>query len=202
MQTVQEHYKFNLYTINHMTVINNIHFYNETGIVHTSEFPLKNEKGEAIKTFKVTDITTIDKTFRKEETYKKFLDKMLATKTNFTIITKKDILGVPYVNLFLYIDNENIKLLKQEANIEESLQERNLDKIVFHYTTSTLLINNITVIDKYLDKVETVPYKELQEQARKMYQEIKNICYGLDESNFFKIFNQYELIKRKKPLLK
>lgn len=202
MNTIQEHYRFSLYTHNYNYVIDKIHFYNETGIVHTSEFPLKDTKDEKVKSFRVADITDINKTFRKEETYKKFLSKMFTSKTNFTLPTKKEILGVPYVTLFLYIDNENIKLLKQETSTEESLQEYNFDKIIWHYITSTLSINDITIKDKRLNKSEIVNYEDLQKEARKMYQEVKNVCYGISESDFFKLFNQYELVKRQGPLLK
>ena len=204
MTTVQEHYRFSLYTHNDNYVINKIHFYNETGIIHTSEFPLKDEKGEIVKAFKVASITDFNKTFRKEETYKKFLNKMFASKTNFTLPTKKDIFGIPYVDLFIYIDNESVILLKQETSTEESLHAYNFDKFVNHYTTSTLSINNVTIVDKHLDRIEVVNYKELQEQARKVYQDIKDTynLYGINESDFFKLFNQYELIKRKEPLMK
>ena len=183
--------------------INKITFYDDNGIVCVcSKDIYKEDNKENVEQLSILQVFKTDKSFRKPETEQEFINKQMKKKINFSYIGKEKRWydNENKLELFIYVDNEFVKLISKKQRVEVCLNEYNFTKGYTYYTDVTLEVDGQIIKNTSYDKHEVVDQTELQEQAKALFDEVVRVSY-IQESEFNRIFNEYELVKRKTPLL-
>ena len=183
--------------------INKITFYDDNGIVCVCNKDIyKEDNKEEVEQLNILQVLKTDKSFRKQETEQEFINKQMKKKINFSYIgkEKKWYDNENKLELFIYVDNEFVKLISKKQRVEVCLHEYDFTKGYTYYTDVTLEVDGQIIKNTHYDKHEVVDQTELQEQAKALFDEVVRVSY-IQESEFNRIFNEYELVKRKTPLL-
>ena len=183
--------------------INKITFYDDNGIVHVCNKDIyKEDNKEDVEQLNILQVLKTDKSFRKQETEQEFINKQMKKKINFSYIgkEKKWYNNENKLELFIYVDNEFVKLISKKQRVEVCLHEYDFTKGYTYYTDVTLEVDGQIIKNTSYDKHEVVDQTELQAQAKALFDEVVRVSY-IQESEFNRIFNQYKLVKRDIPLL-
>ena len=202
MQKIYKGSYGNFYKLNG-TNINKITFYDDNGIVHVCGNDIRTADGkDTADELNLLQILKTDKSFRKPETEQEFINKQMKKKINFSYIGKEK--GwydhENKLELFVYVDNDFVKVVDKKSRVEIGLNDYDFSKSYSYYTDITLDIDGQIVKHTSSDKYEVVAQEDLQKQAKALFDEVVRISY-IHESEFNRIFNEYELVKRKTPLL-
>ena len=182
--------------------VKTIHFYNDTGVIHSCSSTIYDENNEAISSLEVLQVLKTDKTFKKEETEQEFIQKQMKKKINFSYMVKKSYSWDDDKRiLYLYVDNEYIKVLEQKDRIEVGLFDYSLSRGYTYINDITLEIDGKVVKHSECTKYEEKPDETLIAQAKAVFEKVQRLSY-IREEEFNKIFNRYKLVERKEPLLK
>lgn len=182
--------------------VKTIHFYNDTGVIHSCSSTIYDENNEAISSLEVLQVLKTDKTFKKEETEQEFVNKQMKKKINFSYMVKKSYSWDDDKRiLYLYVDNEYIKVIDQKDRIEVGLFDYSLSRGYTYINDITLEIDGKVVKHSECTKYEEKPDETLIAQAKAVFEKVQRLSY-IREEEFNKIFNRYELVERKEPLLK
>ena len=183
--------------------INKITFYDDNGIVCVCNKDIhKEDNKEEVEQLNILQVLKTDKSFRKQETEQEFINKQMKKKINFSYIgkEKKWYDNENKLELFIYVDNEFVKLISKKQRVEVCLHEYDFTKGYTYYTDVTLEVDGQIIKNTSYDKHEVIDQTELQAQAKALFDEVVRVSY-IQESEFNRIFNEYELVKRKTPLL-
>ena len=183
--------------------INKITFYDDNGIVHVCDSDIRKEDNkENVEQLGILQVLKTDKSFRKPETEQEFINKQMKKKINFSYIGKEKRWydSENKLELFIYVDNEFVKLISKKQRVEVCLHEYDFTKGYTYYTDVTLEVDGQIIKNTSYDKHEVIDQTELQAQAKALFDEVVRVSY-IQESEFNRIFNEYELVKRKAPLL-
>ena len=183
--------------------INKITFYDDNGIVCVcNKDILKEDNKEEVEQLNILQVLKTDKSFRKQETEQEFINKQVKKKINFSYIgkEKKWYDNENKLELFIYVDNEFVKLISKKQRVEVCLHEYDFTKGYTYFTDVILEVDGQIIKNTSYDKHEVVDQTELQEQAKALFDEVVRVSY-IQESEFNRIFNQYKLVKRDTPLL-
>ena len=183
--------------------INKITFYDDNGIVHVCDKEIhKEDNKENVEQLSILQVLKTDKSFRKPETEQEFINKQMKKKINFSYIGKEKRWydSENKLELFIYVDNEFVKLISKKQRVEVCLHEYDFTKGYTYFTDVILEVDGQIIKNTSYDKHEVVDQTELQEQAKALFDEVVRVSY-IQESEFNRIFNEYELVKRKAPLL-
>ena len=183
--------------------INKITFYDDNGIVHVCNNDIRKEDNkEDVEQLSILQVLKTDKSFRKSETEQEFINKQMKKKINFSYIGKEKrwYNNENKLELFIYVDNEFVKLISKKQRVEVCLHEYDFTKGYTYYTDVILEVDGQIIKNTSYDKHEVVDQTELQEQAKALFDEVVRVSY-IQESEFNRIFNQYKLVKRDTPLL-
>ena len=183
--------------------INKITFYDDNGIVHVCDRDIRKEDNkERVEQLSILQVLKTDKSFRKPETEQEFINKQMKKKINFSYIGKEKRWydDENKLELFIYVDNEFVKLISKKQRVEVCLHEYDFTKGYSYYTDVTLEVDGQIIKNTSNDKYKRVDQTELQAQAKALFDEVVRVSY-IQESEFNRIFNEYELVKRKTPLL-
>ena len=183
--------------------INKITFYDDNGIVCVCNKDIyKEDNKEEVEQLNILQVLKTDKSFRKQETEQEFINKQMKKKINFSYIgkEKKWYDSENKLELFIYVDNEFVKLISKKQRVEVCLHEYDFTKGYTYYTDVILEVDGQIIKNTSYDKHEVVDQTELQEQAKALFDEVVRVSY-IQESEFNRIFNQYKLVKRDTPLL-
>ena len=183
--------------------INKITFYDDNGIVCVCNKDIyKEDNKEEVEQLNILQVLKTDKSFRKQETEQEFINKQMKKKINFSYIgkEKKWYDNENKLELFIYVDNEFVKLISKKQRVEVCLHEYDFTKGYTYFTDVILEVDGQIIKNTSYDKHEVVDQTELQEQAKALFDEVVRVSY-IQESEFNRIFNQYKLVKRDTPLL-
>lgn len=183
--------------------INKITFYDDNGIVHVCDKKIyKEDNKENVEQLSILQVLKTDKSFRKPETEQEFINKQMKKKINFSYIGKEKRWydDENKLELFIYVDNEFVKLISKKQRVEVCLHEYNFTKGYTYYTDVTLEVDGQIIKNTSCNKHEVIDQTELQAQAKALFDEVVRVSY-IQESEFNRIFNEYEFVKRKTPLL-
>ena len=183
--------------------INKITFYDDNGIVHVCNKDIyKEDNKENVEQLSILQVLKTDKSFRKQETEQEFINKQMKKKINFSYIgkEKKWYDNENKLELFIYVDNEFVKLISKKQRVEVCLHEYDFTKGYTYYTDVILEVDGQIIKNTSYDKHEVIDQTELQAQAKALFDEVVRVSY-IQESEFNRIFNEYEFVKRKAPLL-
>ena len=183
--------------------INKITFYDDNGIVCVCNKDIyKEDNKEEVEQLNILQVLKTDKSFRKQETEQEFTNKQMKKKINFSYIGKEKrwYNDENKLELFIYVDNEFVKLISKKQRVEVCLHEYDFTKGYTYYTDVTLEVDGQIIKNTSYDKHEVIDQTELQAQAKALFDEVVRVSY-IQESEFNRIFNEYELVKRKAPLL-
>ena len=182
--------------------INKIIFYDDNGIICVCNKDIyKEDNKEEVEQLNILQVLKTDKSFRKQETEQEFINKQMKKKINFSYIgkEKKWYDNENKLELFIYVDNEFVKLISKKQRVEVCLHEYDFTKGYTYFTDVILEVDGQIIKNTSYDKHEVVDQTELQEQAKALFDEIVRVSY-IQESEFNRIFNQYKLVKRDTPL--
>ena len=180
--------------------IEEISFYDDNGIIISST-DLKDSDNKQLQEFKVLEILEENKVFRKDEVKQKFIDKCMKKKINFSHVYKTNNLWGNTYHLYIYVDNEFLKLVDKKKEVKTTYNACAFSR---HYTTfCTCTFNSLGEVFKAhsIESFEAVEDKKLQEQANKIFQECISPLAYISQSEFNRIYNEYDLVKREAPLL-
>ena len=183
--------------------INKITFYDDNGIVCVYNKDIyKEDNKEEVEQLNILQVLKTDKSFRKQETEQEFINKQMKKKINFSYIgkEKKWYDNENKLELFIYVDNEFVKLISKKQRVEVCLHEYDFTKGYTYYTDVILEVDGQIIKNTSYDKHEVIDQTELQAQAKALFDEVVRVSY-IQESEFNRIFNEYELVKRDTPLL-
>ena len=183
--------------------INKITFYDDNGIVCVCNKDIyKEDNKEEVEQLNILQVLKTDKSFRKQETEQEFINKQMKKKINFSYIgkEKKWYDNENKLELFIYVDNEFVKLISKKQRVEVCLHEYDFTKGYTYFTDVILEVDGQIIKNTSYDKHEVIDQTELQEQAKALFDEVVRVSY-IQESEFNRIFNQYKLVKRDTPLL-
>ena len=183
--------------------INKITFYDDNGIVCVCNKDIyKEDNKEEVEQLNILQVLKTDKSFRKQETEQEFINKQMKKKINFSYIGKEKrwYNDENKLELFIYVDNEFVKLISKKQRVEVCLHEYDFTKGYTYYTDVTLEVDGQIIKNTSYDKHEVIDQTELQAQAKALFDEVVRVSY-IQESESNRIFNEYELVKRKTPLL-
>ena len=183
--------------------INKITFYDDNGIVCVCNKDIyKEDNKEEVEQLNILQVLKTDKSFRKQETEQEFINKQVKKKINFSYIGKEKRWydDENKLELFIYVDNEFVKLISKKQRVEVCLHEYDFTKGYTYFTDVILEVDGQIIKNTSYDKHEVVDQTELQEQAKALFDEVVRVSY-IQESEFNRIFNQYKLVKRDTPLL-
>ena len=183
--------------------INKITFYDDNGIVHVCNNDIRKEDNkEDVEQLNILQVLKTDKSFRKQETEQEFINKQMKKKINFSYIGKEKrwYNDENKLELFIYVDNEFVKLISKKQRVEVCLHEYDFTKGYTYYTDVILEVDGQIIKNTSYDKHEVIDQTELQAQAKALFDEVVRVSY-IQESEFNRIFNEYELVKRDTPLL-
>ena len=183
--------------------INKITFYDDNGIVCVcSKDIYKEDNKENVEQLSILQVLKTDKSFRKLETEQEFINKQMKKKINFSYIGKEKrwYNNENKLELFIYVDNEFVKLISKKQRVEVCLNEYDFTKGYTYYTDVILEVDGQIIKNTSYDKHEVVDQTELQEHAKAIFDEVVKISY-IQESDFNMLFNQYKLVRRDTPLL-
>ena len=183
--------------------INKITFYDDNGIVYVCNKDIyKEDNKEDVEQLNILQVLKTDKSFRKQETEQEFINKQMKKKINFSYIgkEKKWYDNENKLELFIYVDNEFVKLISKKQRVEVCLHEYDFTKGYTYFTDVILEVDGQIIKNTSYDKHEVVDQTELQEQAKALFDEVVRVSY-IQGSEFNRIFNEYEFVKRKTPLL-
>ena len=187
--------------------IRTIHFYNDTGVIHSASSTIYNENNEAVDRLEVLQILQTDKTFKKEETEQEFVKKQMKKHINFSYVVKKRYSWKRYswaddeLIVYLYVDDEYIKVIDQKDRTEISLYDYSLSRGYTYINDITLEIDGKIVKHSENRNYEEKPDETLIAQAKAVFEKVNKFTY-IKEGEFNRIFNRFELVERKEPLLK
>ena len=183
--------------------INKITFYDDNGIVCVCNKDIyKEDNKEEVEQLNILQVLKTDKSFRKQETEQEFINKQVKKKINFSYIGKEKKWNdnENKLELFIYVDNEFVKLISKKQRVEVCLHEYDFTKGYTYFTDVILEVDGQIIKNTSYDKHEVIDQTELQEQAKALFDEVVRVSY-IQESEFNRIFNQYKLVKRDTPLL-
>ena len=183
--------------------INKITFYDDNGIVHVCDNDIyKEDNKEDVEQLSILQVLKTDKSFRKQETEQEFINKQMKKKINFSYIGKEKrwYNDENKLELFIYVDNEFVKLISKKQRVEVCLHEYGFTKGYTYFTDVILEVDGQIIKNTSCNKHEVIDQTELQAQAKALFDEVVRVSY-IQESEFNRIFNEYELVKRKTPLL-
>ena len=183
--------------------INKITFYDDNGIVCVCNKDIyKEDNKEEVEQLNILQVLKTDKSFRKQETEQEFINKQMKKKINFSYIGKEKrwYNDENKLELFIYVDNEFVKLISKKQRVEVCLHEYDFTKGYTYFTDVILEVDGQIIKNTSYDKHEVVDQTELQAQAKALFDEVVRVSY-IQESEFNRIFNQYKLVKRDTPLL-
>ena len=174
---------------------NTVTFYDDNGVIFrtNSTYSLKYDDSKPIK---VLNILKNKSKFRKAETRNAFIEKCMKEKINFYYQNA----GGVYPHLYLYVDNEYIKLIKEDTYTKIEPNESTLELLYYEVANVELEIFGVHVTGSEirLDKIEK--QEELAKQATELYNEINEYVY-IGKNSINALFNRYKLVKRDTPLL-
>jgi hypothetical protein len=182
--------------------IHKIYIYNETGVIHTISTSLKEVNDEEVEQFNVLQILNIDKSFRKPETEQEFINKQMKKKINFSYLSeKKDHWTKEHeIELFLYVDGEFLKVVEQKDRTEVRPMDYDFSREYSYYNDIILDFDGQIIKHSESTDYKVIADEELQKQAKELFDEIYRISY-IQQSEFNRIFNKYNIVKRDMPLL-
>ena len=183
--------------------INKITFYDDNGIVCVCNKDIyKEDNKEEVEQLNILQVLKTDKSFRKQETEQEFINKQMKKKINFSYIGKEKrwYNDENKLELFIYVDNEFVKLISKKQRVEVCLHEYDFTKGYTYYTDVTLEVDGQIIKNTSYDKHEVIDQTELQAQAKALFDEVVRVSY-IQESDFNRLFNEYKLIRRDTPLL-
>ena len=183
--------------------INKITFYDDNGIVCVCNKDIyKEDNKEDVEQLNILQVLKTDKSFRKQETEQEFINKQMKKKINFSYIGKEKrwYNDENKLELFIYVDNEFVKLISKKQRVEVCLHEYDFTKGYTYFTDVILEVDGQIIKNTSYDKHEVIDQTELQAQAKALFDEVVRVSY-IQESEFNRIFNEYELVKRDTPLL-
>lgn len=183
--------------------INKITFYDDNGIVHVCDSDIRKEDNkENVEQLSILQVLKTDKSFRKSETEQEFINKQMKKKINFSYVGKEKrwYSSENKLELFIYVDNEFVKLISKKQRVEVCLHEYDFTKGYTYYTDVTLEVDGQIIKNTSCDKHEVVDQTELQKHAKAIFDEVVKISY-IQESDFNRLFNEYKLVRRDTPLL-
>ena len=183
--------------------INKITFYDDNSIVHVCDNDIRKEDNkENVEQLSILQVLKTDKSFRKPETEQEFINKQMKKKINFSYIGKEKrwYNNENKLELFIYVDNEFVKLISKKQRVEVCLHEYDFTKGYTYYTDVILEVDGQIIKNTSNDKYERVDQTELQAQAKALFDEVVKISY-IQKSDFNRLFNEYKLIRRDTPLL-
>lgn len=183
--------------------IHRIHLYNESGVIHTMADGLLEVNNEHVEQFNVLHILNTDKSFRKPETEQEFINKNMKKKINFSYLSeKKDWYTKEHeIELFLYVDGEFLKVIEQKDRVECRCNDYDFSREYSSYNDITLDFDGQIIKHSESTDYVVVADEELQKQAKKIFDECIYPHAYIQQSEFNRIFNKYELVERKEPLL-
>ena len=182
--------------------IHKIYIYNETGVIHTISTSLKEVNNEEVEQFNVLQILNTDKSFRKPETEQEFINKQMKKKINFSYLSeKKDHWTKEHeIELFLYVDGEFLKVVEQKDRTEVRPIDYDFSREYNYYNDIILDFDGQIIKHSESTDYKVIADEELQKQAKELFDEIYRISY-IQQSEFNRIFNKYNIVKRDTPLL-
>ena len=124
--------------------INKITFYDDNGIVHVCDKDIyKEDNKEEVEQLNILQVLKIDKSFRKQGTEQEFINKQMKKKINFSYIgkEKKWYDNENKLELFIYVDNEFVKLISKKQRVEVCLHEYDFTKGYTYYTDVPLEVD-------------------------------------------------------------
>ena len=178
--------------------INQISFFDNNGIVASTVYGLRDEKDNVIDSLKVLNVKMCSNILDSDK-LKQFKSKMMSDKEpiNFAIKEKNN-----KCELFLYVDDEYIKVNKVEKFDRKSLSQYDLSITISHWERITFqILDKVVVLE--IRKGETeLNTKKYQKQVDKLYQFIQdNNIYGIDRDTLAKLFNRFSITPRPKAIL-
>jgi len=195
------------YTLNSLNLnVHKIHLYDDTGIIHTiSDNDIKDSNGEKVDQLSILQVLKLDKSFKKENTKQDYINKQMKKQINFSFISDKKYESLwqkfDMLELFLYVDNEYIKVIKSEDKVIIRPNNYDFTRSYDYYNVITFEVDGELVTHSESTDYKVIADEKLQEQAKKIFDEcIYPIAY-IQQSEFNRIFNEYKLVKRDKPLL-
>ena len=157
--------------------LNNIIFYNDEGVFTETKCGWFGNGNNYYKEFEVGDIKIRNVSI---------LNKM-NKKENF-VIPLKNYLNEKCYNLYLYIDDNNIKI------INHTIENKNMtDTLIYTYDVFSISIFNEIVEIKTFIKSEKTNFGNIVEQ---MQNELKALNIDIDEYILTKLMKQYDLVKK------
>ncbi len=181
-------------------LVDSITFFNKDGILITEQRGCltRTNLGGSVSSLSVLNILRCVG-FRSEEKRQKFIEKQINKDepVNFAI-HKGGKNGM--FDLFLYVDNEYIKMLAYSDYDQPSVHEATLTKEIMKMRKCAFKICNESVeVTQYMGVVP-VDTSEIQKQALELFDKIYEVAY-IQKDRFFEIFNLCEIKLRDKPLL-
>ena len=160
--------------------INKITFYDDNGIVCVCNKDIyKEDNKEEVEQLNILQVLKTDKSFRKQETEQEFINKQMKKKINFSYIGKEKrwYNDENKLELFIYVDNEFVKLISKKQRVEVCLHEYDFTKGYTYFTDVILEVDGQIIKNTSYDKHEVIDQTELQEQAKALFDEVVRVSY-------------------------
>lgn len=188
--TIQAQGLWRYYTIGNAKV-RNIIFYNDNGIIAETNQGWIENNGQDIKKIEVENLANRNKV-------------VLTRKENFVVKTSEtDYDGRKYLNIYLYVDGENITIEQTQKchhiiETDYSLSYQHSD-----FCSYAGKIGDVNFNFEVLRKCENIDHEE-KENAVKLFEELKNNhgIYRMDLYDFLKLYNVCNIKIRDKHLIK
>ena len=197
--------------------VNKIFFYNENGIIASSNssWLSSNPEYNDIGIYDVKSIEVKKKVNHHNANYN--LDKAMANKCHFTLnITKKSSYDDPSCDLYLYISGEDDKeadFILNNVNIHKELLtfSYNFTAQVQTWKRAEIGLKCLAVTSNtnrpkavYVQSIEdreNLKYIKYEEELDKLCEEFRKKSVYVDKQDIARILNSFELIPRKETLL-
>lgn len=178
--------------------VSRITFFDNNGIVASTCYGLTDNEKNRVQSITVLNVKMCSNILDKEK-LKNFKSKMMSAKEpiNFAIKEKGN-----KCDLFLFIDDEFIKVTKMEKFDRVSKDMYDLTVTISHWEQFTLQILDQTVVIEVRTGETNISTEKYQKQVNKLYQYVlDNNIYGIDKDTLFKLFNHFSISIRPKPIL-
>lgn len=186
--TVLQAYGIGRYYYFNDNAIKNIIFYNDNGIILETKQGWLEEKGDitAIECGEIANRNKINLT-RKENFVIKTTEKHWAN-------------NKAELSLYLYVDDDKIKVEKTKDRVMTYQNEYNLSYSYNYLDTFEGVVHGQKFCVEISTKYETVEIAEKQ-QAKELFESLKDKVH-IDESDFYRLYNLCEISKRNTALIK
>lgn len=157
--------------------INNIIFYNDNGLITETKRGWFGNSNNGYEELEVGEIKIRNKTI---------LNK-LNKQENFVIPIKDEFNNSKY-DLYLYIDNTNIKIISE--TIKEQKMSSTYIQIFNIFKIS--IFDEIVEVKNYLTSKTT----EFGDKVKKIYKELQNLSINIDEYTLSLIMENFDIVKK------